>query len=188
MICDMDCLHCKFSDCINDSDIISSHEREISNRTDTEILEARVPVYISTRGCRPYKVRPHNFSKSQARYFSRKNYYKDVDKSREQGRENYYKHRETRKATMRRYYSENKETLLNQKKAYYEEHKEEILKSRKENYVPHLKQVIDTPEAQLKREREKARYEANKEEINRKRRERRRQRNADSKKQSAGNN
>lgn len=103
MICDMDCLHCKFSDCINDSDIISSHEREISNRTDTEILEARVPVYIPTGGCRPYKVKPHNFSKSQAIYFSRKNYYKDVDKSREQGRENYYKHRETRKATMRRY-------------------------------------------------------------------------------------
>lgn len=53
---------------------------------------------------------------------------------------------------------------------------------------PTLNRLLIPPEAQLKREREKARYEANKEEINRKRRERRRQRNADSKKQSAGDN
>ena len=64
--------------------------------------------------------------------------------------------------------------ILSQKRSYYEEHREEILKSRKENYVPHPKQVIDTPEAQRKRERERERYLRNREEINRKRREKRR--------------
>lgn len=33
-ICDMDCLNCQFSDCINDSNVLSSFERSVSKDTD----------------------------------------------------------------------------------------------------------------------------------------------------------
>lgn len=159
MICDMDCLNCSFSDCINDSDLLSTQERKSSNDLDKEILNSRLSVYIPMNGARPYKLLPFDFKKSQQRHYHRKQYYKDVEKSREQGRQSYYRNRDIRQAHNRQYYAENREV---------------ILKSRKENYVPHPKQVIDTPEAQRKRERERERYLRSREEINRKRREKRR--------------
>lgn len=42
MICDMDCLNCSFSDCINDSDLLSTQERKSSNDLDKEILNSRL--------------------------------------------------------------------------------------------------------------------------------------------------
>lgn len=174
MICDMDCLNCSFSDCINDSDLLSIQERKSSNDLDKEILNSRLSVYVPTNGARPYKLLPFDFKKSQQIHYHRKQYYKDIEKSREQGRQSYYRNRYNRQAHNREYYSNNREVILSQKRSYYEEHREEILKSRKENYVPHPKQVIDTPEAQRKRERERERYLRNREEINRKRREKRR--------------
>lgn len=188
MKCNMDCLNCSFNDCVNDSDLISMQERELSASLDKDILNSRVPTYIPTNGTRPYDILPFNFKKSQQRYHHKKQYYKDVDKSREQGRQSYYRNRDRRLAHNKEYYSKNREEILSQKKSYYEEHREEILKSRKSKYVPHPKQVIDTPEAQRKRELERARYQAKKEEINRRRKERRRLLNEDNKVQQTSGN
>lgn len=181
-ICDMDCLNCKFSDCINDSDVLSSFERSVSKDTNESILNSRGISYDSTRHKRQNKdIDPVLYRKAQNKHFHKKYYNANPEHFRAKGRENYRKHREARLAHSRQYNAEHKEEISANKRTYYQEHREEILAKRKANYVPKGKRpVIDTPEAEAKRQREKERYERNKEEINRRRRERRKQKNENS--------
>lgn len=184
-VCDMRCLECKFNDCINDSDVLSSFEREVSKSTDESILVSRGISYNQTIHKRQNKsVDPVLYRQAQNRHFHKKYYSANPEHFRAKGRENYRKHREARLTHSHQYYQEHKEEISANKKTYYQEHKEEILAKRKEAYQPKGKRpVIDTPEAEAKRQREKERYQRNKEEINRRRRERRKQKNENSKDQ-----
>ena len=182
-VCDMNCLECKFSECINDSDVLSQFERSVSRETDSSILVSRGLTYNQTTHKRQNKeVDPVLYKQAQNRYFHKKYYNANPEHFRAKGRENYRKHREARIETMRKYNEEHREEILANKKTYYLANREEILASRKEKYVPKGKRpVIDTPEAEAKRQREKERYQKNKEEINRRRRERRKQNRENSK-------
>lgn len=178
-VCNMDCFHCKFSDCINDSDVLSDFERKVSRQTDSEILVSRGLTYLSTSHMRQNKeVEPVAYKKAQRRHFHRKYYLADPEKHRALARAGYRKYREARLKTSHEYYDIHKEEILANKRTYYQEHREEILAKRKRSYKPKGKRpVIDTPEAEAKRQRELERYHKNKEEINRRRRERRKQQN-----------
>lgn len=179
MQCDMNCLQCKFSDCVNDSDVLSTFEREVSKETDKSILDSRGITYDPTGHKRQLKdVDPVLYKQAQNKHFHKKYYNANPEHFREKGRENYRKHKEAHLARSRQYNAEHKEEISANKKTYYQEHREEILAKRKAKYIPKGKRpVIDTPEAEVKRQCERERYEKNKEEINRKRRERRRQKN-----------
>lgn len=174
-ICDMDCLHCKFSDCINDNTVLSTEERSLSKYIDKTVLDSRGVSYNPTNHKRYLKsVDPTLYRKAQNKHFHEKYYNADPEHYRAKGRENYRKHKEACLARSHQYHKEHKEEISAYKKTYYQEHREEILASRKAKYVPKGKRpVIDTPEAEVKRQRERERYQKNKEEINRKRRERR---------------
>lgn len=174
LVCDMNCLECKFSDCINGDGLPTPEERKLQNSIDRRVVISRGLVYDPTqlKRCVPEKDLVEHI-KAMNRYFHHKYYWRDPESARERGRVSYLKHREKRIAHNKVYYEEHREEILNQKKGYYAVHREEILKSRKESYTPHPREVIDTPQAQAKRERERERYQKNKEEINRKRREKR---------------
>lgn len=181
----MKCLECRFSDCINDSDVLSSFERSMSQDIDSSILVSRGITYNPTTHKMQNKdIDPVLYRKAQNRFFHKKYRMANLEHYRFKGRENYRKHRELRLTRSHQYYQENREEILANKKTYYQENKEVILAKRKENYQPKGKRpVIDTPEAEAKRQREKERYQNNKEEINRRRRERRKQKNENSKDQ-----
>lgn len=48
-MCDMDCLHCKFSDCINDSDVLTYEERKFSRMIENSVKKSREPRVDMTR-------------------------------------------------------------------------------------------------------------------------------------------
>lgn len=157
-ICNMDCLNCIHSDCINDSDFLSASERELARELDSDILTFR------------------NTSKEkvQRRQYHKKYYLADPEKHKRLARESYARNKEKRLACSHNYYKTHQEDILSNKKTYYQENREEILAKRKEKYVPRDKRpLIDTPEAELKRQRARESYQRNKEEINRRRKERR---------------
>lgn len=182
----MDCFNCTHKDCICDSDILTSEERSASRKRDTYSLIERGITYDSTTHKRQVKtVDPVLYRKAQNRHFHRKYYLADPEKHRAKGRESYYRNKEARLEYMKRYNEEHKEEISANKKTYYQEHREEILAKRKEAYQPKGKKpVIDTHEAELKRQRSNRWYEQNKEEINRRRRERRAQQNENNKRKS----
>ena len=180
--CDYDCFNCKYDDCINDTDLLTLEERQISKENDDFVKNTEYE-YGSTSLKRYNKnVDAKMYDRAKNRHFHKKYYYRDVEKSREKSRENFYKHREARLEYSRKYYDENRDDILAQKKSYYLANREKILKTANKDYVskPH-REVIDTPQARAKRERERLRYQKNREEINRRRRERRILKNADSK-------
>ena len=182
-ICDMNCLECKFSECINDSDVLSSFERSLSKDIDASILNSTSLTYNQRTHKRHNKeVDTIEYRKAQNKHFHAKYYSLKPKYYRKKGRENYRKHRGARLESMRKYAEEHKEEISANKKTYYQEHREEILAKRKANYTPKEKKpLIDSLEAEAKRQRERERYHKNKEEINRKRRERRKQKRESSK-------
>ena len=173
-ICNMDCLNCVFSDCINDSDVLSSFEREVARNTDRNILDSRGLTYDSQTHKRQIgNVEPSLYKKAQRRHYHKKYYLADPEKHKRLARLSYARNKEKRLASSHSYYKTHKEEILSSKKTYYQEHREEILEKRKKAYVPREKKpLIDTPEAELKRQRARESYRRNKEEINRRRRER----------------
>lgn len=176
-VCNMDCRNCIYDDCINDSEVLSLAERKMSKDIDTDIIVSRGLIYCSTLHKRQNKdVDPVLYRQAQNRHFHQKYYKVNSEYYKKKGRENYLKHREDRLEQSHKYYQDHKEEILANKKSYYLDNRENILAKRKEKYIPKDKKpLIDTLEAEIKRQREKERYQKNKEEINRKRRERRKQ-------------
>lgn len=171
-VCSMDCFNCFFEDCVLSDDCISTSERKFSNSLDTTAIQLRGLEYDTTRHLRQLKdVDPLLYSQAQRRYFHRKYYYRDVEKSRREGRESYARHRESRLSSFKTYYESHKDEISAQKKSYYYENREAILAKRKESYVPHPREVLDTTSAEKSRSSSKRYYEKHREEINRKRRE-----------------
>lgn len=137
--CDMDCLNCKFSeDCINDSDILTKEERELSKRLDLYAQDCFT--YTPVTHKRQIRcVDPVLYRKAQNRYFHQKYYKENPEHFRAKGRESYRKHRDKRLESSHKYYEEHKEEILANKKTYYQEHKEEITAKRKKYYEENKK-------------------------------------------------
>ena len=165
----MDCLNCVFSDCINDSDVLTASEREMARKTDKSILNSRGLTYSENTRHKSDDLH----KKAQRKYFHRKYYLKDPEKHRRLARLSYARNKEKRLASSHNYYKTHREEILSNKKTYYQENREKILEKRKKDYVPRERILIDTPEAELKRQRARESYQRNKEEINRRRKERR---------------
>ena len=166
----MDCLNCVFSDCINDSDVLTAFEREVARVTDKSILNSRGLTYSENTRHKSDDLH----KKAQRKHFHRKYYLKDPEKHRRLARLSYARNKEKRLASSHNYYKTHREEILSNKKTYYQENREKILEKRKKDYVPReRKPLIDTPEAELKRQRARESYQRNKEEINRRRKERR---------------
>ena len=181
-ICNMDCLNCIHSDCINDSDDLTSFERELARENDKSILDSRGITYDCQSHKRQLKdVEPSLYKKAQRKHFHKKYYLRDPEKHRRLARLSYARNKEKRLDSSHNYYKTHREEILSNKRTYYQEHREKILEKRKKDYVPRERTLIDTPEAELKRQRERERYQKNKEEINRRRKERRQ--NASNKRQ-----
>lgn len=154
--------------------ILTPEERQLSDDLDKQILRERTMAGVDMTTYIHDRVDKDEYVKARNKRYKEKYYQQDPEKFRAKGRENYAKHREQRLQHNHEYYQENREEILDQKAGYYLTNREEILKKRKEAYIPHPKEVIDTPEAEAKRQRERERYQRNKAEINRKRREKRR--------------
>ena len=158
-------------------------------RIDGEIQISRGITYDSTSHKRQIgAVDDKLYKQAQRRYFHKKYYSLDPEKFRRKGRESYARHREERLKQHHEYYDKYREELLSNKRAYYLANREQILADRKAKYVPYPKEVIDTPQAELKRQRERERYQSKKDEINARRRANRkkaRETNADIEEQQA---
>lgn len=155
--------------------VLTPEERQLSDELDRQILRERTMAGVDMTPYIHNRLDKEEYTRARNKRYKEKYFKADPEKFRAAGRANYAKHREARIAHNHQYYQENREEILDQKAGYYQTHREEILEKRKQAYVPHPKQVIDTPEAELKRQREKERYQRNKDEINRKRREKRKQ-------------
>ena len=148
-VCNMDCFNCKFSDCIND-DFSSLEERKQSNNIDIQNRQdGSIP-----RSTKYYREHPERCRAYQLKSIN--------------------KHRDKVYERNRKYQQEHREEVLAQKRAYYKNNRERILAYQKSKYEPHPRTVIDTPQAESKRQSSKASYYRNREEINRRRREKRR--------------
>lgn len=154
--------------------VLTPEERQLSDDLDKEILRERMMAGVDLTPYIHNRVDKDEYIKARNREYREKYYSQDPEKARAQSRENYAKHRERYLKYSREYYQKNKEEILDQKAGYYLTNREEILRKRKEAYIPHPREVINTPEAEAKRLRERERYQRNKEAICKKKREKRR--------------
>lgn len=126
----MDCLHCKFSDCINDSDVLTYEERKFSRVIENSVRKSREPQVDMTRYIHN-RIDKEEYIKARNREYEHKRQYKDSPKRREQKKRQYQNHREEKLAYQKSYYAEHKEEVKARQKAYYEANREEINRRRK---------------------------------------------------------
>ena len=129
-MCDMDCLHCKFSDCINDSDVLTYEERKFSRVIENSVKKSREPQVDMTRYIHN-RIDKEEYIKARNREYEQKRQYKDSPKRREQKKIQYQNHREEKLAYQKSYYAEHKEEVKARQKAYYEANREEINRRRR---------------------------------------------------------
>ena len=173
-MCNHNCESCT-KECTDDEEniVLTSEEYRLSNELDNTIRRERVLAGVDLTVYIHHRVDKPDYIRAKSRLYHENFKKKHPERVLQMGRANYHNHKKARLQRNHEYYSENKQEILEQKQGYYTRNRDKILAPRKENYDPHPREVIDTPEAELKRQREKARYERNKEEINRKRREKR---------------
>lgn len=131
-ICDMRCLECKFSDCINDRDM-TLEERQYSREYECSLKKEFQPQVIPELGMQRYI---HNRPDKEAYIKARNAEYEEKRKGRPDRvackKRQYQRHREEKLAYQKTYYKEHKEEILARQKAKYEANKEEINKQRRE--------------------------------------------------------
>ena len=131
-ICDMRCLHCKFSDCINES-AMTLEERSFSKQYETSLKKSLQPQVIPELGMQRYI---HNRPDKEAYIKARNAEYEAKRKGRPDRvackKRQYQKHREEKLAYQKSYYEKHKEEILARQKANYEANKEEINRRRRE--------------------------------------------------------
>ena len=131
-VCDMDCLHCKFSDCINDSDMTLA-ERSFSKQYETSLKKSLQPQVIPELGMQRYiHNRPDKEAYQKARDAEYEEKRKGSPERREAKKRQYQRHREEKLAYQKSYYEKHKEEILARHKANYEVNKEEINRKRRE--------------------------------------------------------
>lgn len=131
-ICNMDCLHCQFSDCINNSDM-TLEERQYSKEYETSLKKEIEPKIIPELGMRRYI---HNRPDKEAYVKARNAEYEEKRKGRadrlECKKRQYQRHKEEKLAYQKSYYEQHKDEILAKQKAKYEANKEEINRRRRE--------------------------------------------------------
>lgn len=131
-VCDMNCLSCKFSDCINTSRKLTVKEYDQSRDLDTQCREVLPPVdmtrYIHKREPREKEI----YETLRNREYEKKRYEEQHDKRLAQKKKQYEKYREEKIAYQKSYYESNKEEIKVRQKERYEANKEEINRKRRE--------------------------------------------------------
>ena len=134
LVCDMNCLECKFSDCINDNDM-TLEERLFSKEHDNSVKKESYSYVIPELGMERYI---HNRPDKEAYIRARNAEYEAKRKGRpnrvEYKKRQYQKYRESKLAYQKQYYEDNKDEILARQKAVYEANKEEINRRRREAY------------------------------------------------------
>ena len=170
LVCNMDCLNCKYDDCINDCDMTLS-EREFSDAFNKDIQNERdLKVEVGIGMQRYVHNRPDREAYIKARnreYYMTKKLKHDMKAI---SREKYLRHREEKIEYQKSYYRKNKDEILAIQKSKYDENKEEINRKRREQYaISHPRKPKQTDEE--RREKQREYREKNREELNRKKRE-----------------
>lgn len=133
-VCDMNCLECKFSDCINDEDM-TLEERAFSKEYERRFKKELEPSVIPEIGMTRYI---HNRPDKEAYEKARNAKYEAKRKGRpdrvEHKRRQYQRHREEKLAYQKQYYDNNKDEILAKRKSRHEANKEEINRKRREAY------------------------------------------------------
>ena len=146
LICNMDCLNCKYEDgCINDSDM-TLIERKFSDSLNKDIKNEReLKVEVGIGMQRYEHNRPDKEAYEKARDAEYEAKRAGTPKRKEQKRQQYLRHREDKLAYSKKYYEEHKEEIKAKHRAnkdknveysrkYYAEHKEEICAKQRLKY------------------------------------------------------
>ena len=133
-VCDMRCLECKFSDCINYS-VMTLEERSFSKQYETSLKKSLQSQVIPELGMQRYI---HNRPDKEAYIKARNAEYEAKRKGRSDRvackKRQYQRHREEILSYQKSYYEQHKEEILARQKSIYEANKEEINRKRREVY------------------------------------------------------
>ena len=170
-ICDMDCIHCKFSDCINDG-AMTLEEREFSKEYETCLKKSLQPQVIPELGMQRYI---HNRPDKEAYEKARNAEYEAKRKGRPDRvsckKRQYQRHREEKIAYQKSYYEEHKDEILARQKLVYEQNREEInAKRRADRRAKGIMPKTKMSDEERKEKQRQYRLE-HREEINRRKRE-----------------
>lgn len=170
-VCDMDCLHCKFSDCINDSDM-TLEERSFSKQYETSLKKSLQPQVIPELGMQRYiHNRPDKEAYIKARNAEYEEKRKGSPERRESKKRQYQRHRGEKLAYQKSYYEEHKDEILARQKSAYEQNREEInAKRRAERRAKGIMPKTKMSDEERKEKQRQYRLE-HREEINRRKRE-----------------
>lgn len=141
MICDMKCLECKFSDCINDSDVLTHEERKQSRIIEDSIKKGRLYQADLTAKYVHNRADKEEYTKARNRAYEQKR--KGTDRRKETKRRQYQNHREEKLTYQKSYYESHKEEIVARQKAYYEANKERINERRRQKRKEKLKNESD---------------------------------------------
>lgn len=167
----MNCLECKFSDCVND-DEMTLKEREFSRKYETLLKKELEPQVIPELGMQRYiHNRPDKEAYIKARNAEYEKKRSNSPKRREAKKRQYQNHRSEKIAYQKSYYEEHQDEILARQRAVYESNKEEInakrkQKRREQGIMPKTKMSDEERKAKQRQYRLEHR-----EEINRKKRE-----------------
>ena len=170
-VCDMDCLHCKFSDCINDSDM-TLEERSFSKQYETSLKKSLQPQVIPELGMQRYiHNRPDKEAYTKARNAEYEEKRKGSPERREAKKRQYQIHKGEKLAYQKSYYEEHKDEILARQKSAYEQNREEInAKRRAERRAKGIMPKTKMSDEERKEKQRQYRLE-HREEINRRKRE-----------------
>ncbi len=125
-VCDMRCSECKFSDCINDSDM-TMEERIRSNEFERALKKEFEPQVIPELGMQRYI---HNRPDKEAYVKARNAEYEAKRKG-----------RKDRVAYKKRYYRANRERVLEYQKNFYQEHQDEKMAYQRAYYEANKEEI-----------------------------------------------
>lgn len=138
MICDMNCLECKFSDCINDSDFLTQEERQSSRFVENLVKDARRPKPDLTSKYIHNRVDKEEYTKARDRAYEKKR--AGSPKRREAKKKQYQRHREAKLAYQHNYYDTHREECNARSKARYFANHEKEKQYRRESYAKRKEQ------------------------------------------------
>jgi len=130
----MNCLNCKFQDCINDEDMTDA-ERKFSVQFETSLKRSRSPHPDMTIKYVHNRVDKEEYTRERNRLYDVKRYPKRREKMLEYKKKHYREHREEKLSYQNDYYIKHREEVNARNKAYYEAHKVEINAKRRQRYA-----------------------------------------------------
>lgn len=131
----MDCLNCKYEDCINDDGALTYEEYQQARQTDKEIVEEKFSGVDMTLRYVTNRPDKELYEKVRDKSYERKRIYNPEAK--------------------KKYYEKNKDTILEARKSYYENNRDEV-KARTKNYYEQHKDEINARKRAKRREKRMA--------------------------------